>query len=316
MRTPGAILALVLWVMPDGSSAALELDLPGQPTLSAEVIRNPDSYMLPVGPWTDGRIPTTQVSGRVLQQAWRLQASGITTGQIIAPLRKQVTDLGYEILLDCSGRQCGGFDFRFETRILPAPDMFVDLFDYRFLAARKRDGPEGEAISILVSRSAGTGYVQLIQVTPPGGTPVPTRPADSEKETARSGVTELPPVAEEIESEGHVILRDLEFETGSAQLGPGPFPSLVALAEYLRANPSRRIAVVGHTDSTGTLETNISLSRQRASEVMARLVEKHGIPAGQLESGGMGYLAPVAPNVTGAGREANRRVEAVLVNSE
>ena len=30
----------------------------------------------------------------------------------------------------------------------------------------------------------------------------------------------------------------------------------------------------------------------------------------------MGYLAPIAPNLTPEGREANRRVEAVLISTE
>ena len=45
-------------------------------------------------------------------------------------------------------------------------------------------------------------------------------------------------------------------------------------------------------------------------------MSRYEVPRAQMESNGMGYLSPVAPNTTEAGREANRRVEAVLLNAE
>jgi OOP family OmpA-OmpF porin len=39
----------------------------------------------------------------------------------------------------------------------------------------------------------------------------------------------------------------------------------------------------------------------------------HGVDGTRLEAHGVGFLAPVAPNTTPGGREANRRVEAVLL---
>ena len=50
--------------------------------------------------------------------------------------------------------------------------------------------------------------------------------------------------------------------------------------------------------------------------MLERLVSAHGVPRAQLDAEGMGYLSPIAPNLDAAGREANRRVEAVLLNSE
>ena len=73
---------------------------------------------------------------------------------------------------------------------------------------------------------------------------------------------------------------------------------------------------MGHTDTVGGLEANVALSRRRAASVRDRLIERHGVPAEQLEAHGTGYLAPVAPNTTAEGREANRRVEAVLLETE
>ena len=112
------------------------------------------------------------------------------------------------------------------------------------------------------------------------------------------------------------MLADLDFGTGAAALGAGPFASLAALAEYLKADPARRIALVGHTDTVGGYDANLALSRRRARAVMDRLAKAHGVPPAQMEAEGIAYLAPRASNTARAGREANRRVEAVLLGGD
>jgi len=82
------------------------------------------------------------------------------------------------------------------------------------------------------------------------------------------------------------------------------------------ADESRRVALVGHTDAKGGLETNVALSQRRAASVLERLAGRYKVPRVQMESNGMGYLSPVANNTTREGRDANRRVEAVLLNTK
>ncbi len=106
-----------------------------------------------------------------------------------------------------------------------------------------------------------------------------------------------------------------QHKLGMAQLGAGDYASLRALAEYLAANPAARVALVGHTDATGALEVNIAISRRRAASVMERLASDYAVPRQQMTAEGMGWLAPLATNITPEGREANRRVEAVLLTT-
>ena len=116
--------------------------------------------------------------------------------------------------------------------------------------------------------------------------------------------------------QGHVVLPDLNFVTGSSDLSTEEFDSLAALAAYLTKNPNIKIALVGHTDSQGALSRNIVVSKRRAQSVVERLVSVYAIPRSQLQAEGMGYLAPVASNLTQHGRDLNRRVEAILLSSE
>ena len=300
-------------------AAALDLTLPGNGTLAREDVEAPGTYPLPIAPWVDGALPTLEVAGRVATQAWRIDASGLTTLQVMAPLAAQLDAAGYETLFRCNAQGCGGFDFRFSTPVLPAPDMFVDLFDYRFLSARKSGDTGPEYITLLVSRSTNTAYVQLIHVAPsgaaglvvaPGARPAEA-PVPSTTNPTRPTPDDLPTA---LQSAGRIILADLDFGTGAARLGDGPFPSLTALAAFLLEDETRRNALVGHTDITGGFDTNAALSLRRAELVAARLRDTYGVSAAQIEARGMAYLAPIATNMTAEGREANRRVEAVLVS--
>ncbi|MFD1342812.1 OmpA family protein [Litorisediminicola beolgyonensis] len=302
-----ASLAALLFVASPGQ--ALELALPRGATLTAEETSAGGRYALPTGPWTaETGLPVRPVEGPMTRRAWRLPATGATVQQLFAPLRDAILEAGFEPLLDCTARQCGGFDFRFATEVLPAPEMYVDLTDYRFLSAT---GPDGAALSLLVSRSATAGHVQVIEV------------GEAIAETTQTTAPDIPlpavipnDIGAALERDGHVVLTDMRFESGDATLGDAPVASLDALAEYLAANPSRVVLFVGHTDAVGSLDANQALSRRRATAAIDYLRARHATDPGQISAAGAGYLSPVASNLTPEGRVANRRVEAVLLSTE
>ena len=311
--------ALALLYLTAAPLLAEALALPSNARLTREVVKSAASYSAPVAPYSAGLLPVFDVQGRITKQAYRIPQQGITPQQILTPIEESLEAAGFEPLFKCQDRFCGGFDFRFSTDVLPAPDMFVDLFDYIFLTTRRLPdgGTASEYITLLVSRDSTAGYVQIIQITPTGASPLPTERGEA---LVVDAVTSLrppeSPIGTQLETQGHAILSDLAFETGSADLGQGAFASLEALATYQRANPSRKVALVGHTDTVGALSGNIALSKRRATSVMQRLATAHGIPSAQMEAEGMGYLAPVLSNLTPEGREANRRVEVVLLSTE
>ncbi|PWG18464.1 OmpA family protein [Salibaculum griseiflavum] len=306
-------LALLLTMLP-GLAGAVTLDLPANANLEADVTETPGIYDMPIGPWREDGMPILSEEGTLHQQAWRIDGAGLTTAQILLPLRAQLTEAGFDILFECQTEGCGGFDFRFATRVMNAPDMHVDLGDFRYLAAERDNDRGTELVSLLISRSAQAGHVQLTRVGPP----TDTRDMASATGAALSSTAATPQegLVAELERTGRAVLSDLTFETGSAQLGSGTFASLETLSDYLAANPERRVALVGHTDSVGALEGNIALSRRRAGSILERLVSDYAVPRRQLEAEGMGYLAPIASNLTDAGREANRRVEVIMLSTE
>lgn len=117
--------------------------------------------------------------------------------------------------------------------------------------------------------------------------------------------------AEGIKTNGHVAVDGINFETGKAVLKPESMAAISEIATLLAKDPGLNVFVVGHTDNTGDLATNMKLSQDRASAVMQSLIGTHGINAARLSSFGAGPYAPVASNDTEEGKTKNRRVELV-----
>ncbi|MGE3191102.1 MAG: OmpA family protein, partial [Vicinamibacterales bacterium] len=114
-------------------------------------------------------------------------------------------------------------------------------------------------------------------------------------------------LAAALASAGSVTLNDILFDSGKASLAPSSTARLAVVVELLSADTSLALEVQGHTDSTGTAEGNLALSRARADAVRAHLVAQ-GVDAARLTTAGFGDTQPVADNATEEGRAKNRRV--------
>ena len=306
---------LALGALLPSLAQGLTLELPA-PVIGEEIRTEAlGSYALPLAPFDGITVPARQVEGVLNQQAFQLDAPGLTTLAVLAPLRDQILAAGYTVVLDCDARACGGFDFRFNTDVLPEPDMHVDMGDFRFLSAEKGD----EAISVLVSRSAGAAYVQITRVSPSDApAPVTQATIDLEAEVVQSidrPVTANSDLGRALDDEGTAVLDDLVFASGAATLTEGNYPSLAAVADWLQANPDGTIALVGHTDASGSLAANEALSERRAEAVSQALIDRYGADNDRITSEGVGFLAPRATNQTDEGRQKNRRVEVVVTST-
>jgi outer membrane protein OmpA-like peptidoglycan-associated protein len=297
------------------SAAALELTFPADAQLRSEQVQPAGSYPVATGPFSDGVVPERRVEGRIRTRAWHLPDNSTGTFQLIAPLRDQLASQGFEVLYQCETEQCGGFDFRYALPTLPEPDMHVDLGDFQFLSAVRGT----ETVSLLVSKSATTGFIQETITTPIAALATANAPKDSDTATTMPApapqAKSSNPIGERLSSEGSVILEGVSFAPGSSSLEDLDPAMLTDLAQFLSANPEIDVAIIGHTDTSGSLEANIALSRKRAESVRTYMVEKLGVSAGQIAAHGAGYLAPIAPNQTEAGREKNRRVEVMVTST-
>jgi outer membrane protein OmpA-like peptidoglycan-associated protein len=110
-----------------------------------------------------------------------------------------------------------------------------------------------------------------------------------------------------------LIMRDLQFTSGSAVLGAGAQGRLAPLAAFLAKQPEAKIQIAGHTDSQGADAANMDLSARRAQSVAAFLAST-GVSVSRMNAIGMGETVPTSTNDTAAGRAINRRVEVTILN--
>jgi OOP family OmpA-OmpF porin len=307
---------------------ALPLEFPSTAIRAATETESFGSQRLPITGYDGGAMQTIWAEGAIRKDAWQMVTGQQTTLQILVPLRDQLAVAGYDVIFECADTDCGGFDFRYALPVLPEPDMHVDLGDFRYLAAQRSEGADPEYLTLLVSRSAERGFIQVTTVggqlpaveelatatkSPfPNSDPSSGPVLDDDATAALPVEVEALPLPDILEAKGRAVLRDLSFRTGSSELDEAEFGSLLTLATYLKAQPDRAVVLVGHTDAEGALESNIALSRRRADAVRARLVTQLGVPSVQVVAEGVGYLSPLTSNQTEAGRSANRRVEVIL----
>jgi len=111
--------------------------------------------------------------------------------------------------------------------------------------------------------------------------------------------------------DGPVVRMQILFEISSAGLTPSAVDQLETAGTAL-AHPSladQRFEIAGHTDSTGSSEVNLPLSRSRAEQVKQHLVERYGISPERLTVVYYGDTRPAVPNDSSQNRAINRRVE-------
>jgi outer membrane protein OmpA-like peptidoglycan-associated protein len=135
-----------------------------------------------------------------------------------------------------------------------------------------------------------------------------------EKQAMQQEVTiDAQAMARDLGETGRVAIYGILFDTGKSELKAESGPALIEIAKLLKESPTLKVYVVGHTDMTADLATNVKLSQARAQSVVNALITQHGIAGARLIPYGAGPYAPVASNKTEDGRAKNRRVELVEI---
>lgn len=114
-------------------------------------------------------------------------------------------------------------------------------------------------------------------------------------------------------SEGKVSTNGILFDVGSANIQPQSMGIILQISQVLKQETAMKLNIVGHTDSDGSDESNLKLSKERAEAVKNALVSVYGISSDRLSSEGKGESTPVGDNSTPAGKAQNRRVEFIKI---
>jgi outer membrane protein OmpA-like peptidoglycan-associated protein len=210
---------------------------------------------------------------------------------------------GFDILLTCINEKCGSSQFLYLLHGQSPrwgdfqnfePGVYIS---FSYISASKVIDGRDVYVSLVIHRY-GEGATSVVQ-------------SIIETERLEDGLLEIDLDFANIEAKGRVILDGLYFSSGQADLLEASTESLEIIAEFLTSQPNRLFYVVGHTDSDGPHELNMSLSKQRAKAVLKKLRDQYNIPQTQLLAVGNGATSPIATNLDEAGKAKNRRVELV-----
>ena len=116
-----------------------------------------------------------------------------------------------------------------------------------------------------------------------------------------------------------VLGERITFRVGEAELLVNFKPALSRIADFIAHKQGYEIVVLGHTDDTpihkSQFPSNWELSAARAVEVAKFLIES-GVRPKRVSIQGYSEYRPLRENSTPENREANRRVEIMLIKEE
>ena len=131
--------------------------------------------------------------------------------------------------------------------------------------------------------------------------------------------TEIPGAKVERVDNGIVVTFDensgVYFDTNKSNVNSKSQETLNKLSNVFAEFPDTNILVVGHTDSSGKDDYNMSLSQKRATSVTSYLVNK-GLQSTRFTTHWYGETQPKYDNSTAEGRAKNRRVNVAIVPNE
>ncbi|XMO87790.1 OmpA family protein [Algibacter sp. AS12] len=130
---------------------------------------------------------------------------------------------------------------------------------------------------------------------------------------------EIPGAQVERVDDGIVVTFDetsgVYFDTAKFNVNGASQETLNKLAAVFQEYPDTNILVVGHTDSVGGEESNMTLSKNRANAVTNYLTGK-GLNSSRFTTNWFGESQPMHDNATAEGRAKNRRVNVAIVPNE
>jgi len=258
-----------------------------------------EEYQLPLGATTSAKEnsfeKTEKIAGAITRIGYALKKTTSTTqvyGNFVAAMKKA----GFNTLYTCSGEKCGstsGWQHFFTNSqvwgLKPSQRLIVGKKTvnkqdvYLVVFTGEQSSRITYQIDVIESKAMQTNLVEI----------------DTES------------LLQHLNDEGKVALYGIHFEIDKATLLPDSAAILQVVAEVLNKDKKMRVYIVGHTDDSGSLEHNITLSQQRAQAVVTELTAKYAIGSARLIGYGVGPYAPLGNNANEAGRQKNRRVEII-----
>ena len=252
--------------------------------------------------------------------------------EVLRNYQEEIQALGGRIEFECKAEECGGDPHRatsggggnmslaqyflYEANVKDKNfsnghcALTSRIDNQRFLAARVPQDAGDVWISVHTYQLVTGNYCKPIA----GRTVALVHVSEPKAREQKMVLVKAEQMASSLDSDGSISLYGIYFDADQAQIKPESDPTLQEIAKLLSSQPGMAVLVVGHTDSQGSYQHNLTLSARRAEAVKAALQSRYGIDGQRMTAAGAGMMAPVASNATEEGRAKNRRVTLVKAN--
>jgi OOP family OmpA-OmpF porin len=105
---------------------------------------------------------------------------------------------------------------------------------------------------------------------------------------------------------------NVQFDTAKWVVKKKYHDEIAKFADVINRHPEIKVVIEGHTDNVGGKAYNQRLSQNRAKAVAKYMIDKFKVDKDRLSAKGYGLTRPIADNKTKAGKQKNRRVDAVV----
>lgn len=236
-----------------------------------------------------------KIKGHIIREIYDYKSSQSSIN-VFQQLRASLKSEGYEELFSCDGKVCGDVE---GWQLFLSTLIGNNESQQHFVSAVKSDDINGPSYAAFYVTEIDKQPRVLVDII---------APAVNHKFDI---VIKSENLVRNIEKDGRVIIDGIFFTLGSSILSNDSEAALSTMATLIKKNNNLQFVIVGHTDNTGTLSRNMTLSKARSAVVQSALITRFGIPSKQISSEGVGPLSPLTSNKDDNGRAFNRRVELV-----
>jgi OOP family OmpA-OmpF porin len=173
--------------------------------------------------------------------------------------------------------------------------------DVRHLIYSYRDTLNAVEYSLGLYIPFGGTQAAAKSVEPPAAVPEPEAPPEA--------IPSLEPAPGRYK---YCLTLNIDFDIDKVLIRPEYHNEIAKVGDFMKKYETTTAVIEGHTDNVGTPEHNLDLSTRRAGSVVNYLVDHFGIERSRLTAKGFGLTRPVADNSSDAGRQKNRRIEAII----
>jgi OOP family OmpA-OmpF porin len=110
----------------------------------------------------------------------------------------------------------------------------------------------------------------------------------------------------------YCITLNIEYDINKADIRPQYYDEVARVGDFMKKYPTTTAVIEGYADEVGSDDYNIQLSQRRAESVVKSLENKFGIDPSRLTAKGYGKTRPIADNASDAGKQKNRRIDAII----